>query len=303
MICSYRSRTFRTGFTLIELLVVISIISLLVAFLLPVLGQARSAAQTSLCLNNLRQGLGTFSMYSADNNGHFPAMGEQGTPAAGDTLLGVSAPFSKGVWGGYVAIVARGGYMDLRLNRSNWGFPPISTSSAYHSGIFSCPSMQTLSFVGTVNNVPNTPFPTSGPGVIENIGSNYGMNFEFWRNRYGVRIMTWAASFPADRYYYPIQVDRLFRPSSTYLIGDRSYGGTTWTNNWLTRGPSNPNTSERIDFRHGVPVVYNPNNLSTTPSNTLNGTASMGYFDGHVTSENSNTVSRSTSNISWTGGF
>jgi prepilin-type N-terminal cleavage/methylation domain-containing protein/prepilin-type processing-associated H-X9-DG protein len=55
-------------FTLIELLVVVAIISVLVALLLPALGQARDTAQRAYCANNLKQMSIGIAMYGLQNN-------------------------------------------------------------------------------------------------------------------------------------------------------------------------------------------------------------------------------------------
>ena len=57
------------AFTLIELLVVVTIISLLAAILLPVLGRAKLTGRRISCLNNLRQMSLTRRMYTDDNRG------------------------------------------------------------------------------------------------------------------------------------------------------------------------------------------------------------------------------------------
>ncbi len=56
------------GFTLIELLVVIAIIAILAAILFPVFAQAKSAAQKTTCLSNMKQMGTAMTLYLGDND-------------------------------------------------------------------------------------------------------------------------------------------------------------------------------------------------------------------------------------------
>lgn len=64
--------TRKHAFTLIELLVVISIISLLIAILLPALGSARKASRSTQCLARLKQISIAMTNYYVDHNGQLP---------------------------------------------------------------------------------------------------------------------------------------------------------------------------------------------------------------------------------------
>ncbi len=113
------TRTFAGGFTLIELLVVISIISLLMAILLPTLGKARSLVKRIVCQSNLRQITLAWNLYLNDNEDVF--------------YQGVNANHDFGGWKG------TGGFGSNRpLNRYVGSNSNVSTEEG--AKVFRCPT-------------------------------------------------------------------------------------------------------------------------------------------------------------------
>lgn len=65
---------FANGFTLLELLVVISLIAVLAALLLPLLGRTKESGRATVCLSNLHQIGVALQLYVQDNGNRLPFM-------------------------------------------------------------------------------------------------------------------------------------------------------------------------------------------------------------------------------------
>lgn len=81
-----------TGFTLVELLVVIAIIAILAAVLLPVLDKAKIRAQGIQCVNNMRQLMLGWQVYTDENKGLYPPNASTGDvdPVVGEDVINPS---------------------------------------------------------------------------------------------------------------------------------------------------------------------------------------------------------------------
>jgi prepilin-type N-terminal cleavage/methylation domain-containing protein len=193
----------RAAFTLIELLVVIAIIAILAAMLLPALAKAKSKAEQTYCLNDLKQ-IGMAShLYSNDYRDHFPWMNNFGR-----------------AWGDGSSFTPNGNRALVYMPEMFFPYVGTNTSSSHNipmtkfrpgKGIFACPS-------GLKIKVP--------PG-----GLDYGFDAGFYHDNDGVSYV-WMHMFADPRNYatditsHPISnrpTTDVFNPSTAVLVWEIPY--------------------------------------------------------------------------------
>ncbi len=260
----------RRAFTLIELLVVISIIALLIALLLPALGQARLAARTSVCLNNHRQLLIANANYGAQNRGYLVGAYHQTEPA--------SDPAAR-VWHWW-NYLWEGGYVPLpAVKTAVWESDPSPTRPSLRSvdvpgrGItFS------LSELLTGRRADSRSMLMCPADAVKTMNTSYGINRHVtdattvydakWRKQDDVRhaakvALWWDAYVPKN----PIFGDTL--PGNSEV---RLWHNTTYDRAW-------PNSWGGFSARHASRDFGSYGAFSTDGSNIF---TPVGFVDGHA---------------------
>lgn len=252
-----RKKRKNSGFTLIELLVVITIISLLVAILLPALAAAREAARTLQCASNSRQIGIPMQMYISDHDGYYPATQD----AKVHTNTGISYYGWKDFW--YQRLMYEG-YLASTLNYDYNQYVPMR-----YNDVLLCPnwhdkasSHNTRSF--KIGGAMRYGYITYGYNEVIGGGSNQN-----WINTHQ----------RGGNKYGPLRVTNLKHSSSTIMVAEAA----------------DVNSSGNFNHPSAYINVFGANPAGTSSGRMAypyhsGGGSNVLWADGHVTTESNGKI-------------
>ncbi|MDR3460177.1 MAG: prepilin-type N-terminal cleavage/methylation domain-containing protein [Verrucomicrobiae bacterium] len=238
------------AFTLIELLVVIAIIAILAAMLLPVLGKAKSRAQSLACMNNLKQLELCVHLYTGDYNDCLVPNNSVATVVTSST--GTNTMVEKGIsW-------CLDQYAPTELtpaNIINGLLFQYNTSVA----IYHCPSDQSTLETADGTLLPQLRWRSYNMSQSANGYPEYVPgDFPAWLQQFWASIPSWK-KYTQIRHPIPSELF-VFIDENENSIQDSQFGN-----------PCNP------------PILYSvPNEWWDMPANRHNQGGNLSFADGHV---------------------
>jgi prepilin-type N-terminal cleavage/methylation domain-containing protein/prepilin-type processing-associated H-X9-DG protein len=201
-----RKVTGTSAFTLIELLVVIAIIAILAALLLPALSRAKSAADSAVCKNNLRQLTLGMTMY-VQQTGTFPYYGNWtaelqpflGSPWPQNILYSNGNPTYLGPPSGAFACPAYS-----RLRGVYWGLDGAVVNPAFCRGAYG--------------------YNTAGTGMLEGNGYGFADPYAPSLGLGGKRGDTIGMPMP----YPSARENQVLSPSDMIALSDAPFDDLLW---------------------------------------------------------------------------
>ena len=199
------------GFTVIELLIVATIIVILAAILLPVLRQAKESARRTKCASNLKQTGIWLMLYSEDNDGWFPSVGNQVVPSKDIQYITFRDPVT--------------GIVDPKRYPQ---FPNTTRMRNAYYSFYWCPSVPTWPAT-----VPFPPFGWTSYLYFGGYGGNTNNTYYGW---------IWSrfidgVNMPGNTFVPTPKLQLCARPSDTPLLLDSAVYGWGPGTMWFATGP------------------------------------------------------------------